>query len=115
MVKENPLTRRGVLSTVASVFDPLGFVAPFILLGKQILQTLCRHKVSWDEALPANILQQWESWLKDLSHLAALKIPRSYLPSNFDEVIQYELHNFSDASCNGYGACSYLRAISGTG
>lgn len=44
-VKLNPLTRRGVLSTVASVYDPLGFMAPFVLLGKQILQEMCRVKV----------------------------------------------------------------------
>ncbi|KAL4009472.1 hypothetical protein ACER0C_003324 [Sarotherodon galilaeus] len=115
VVKENPLTRRGVLSTVASVYDPLGFVAPFLLVGKQILQTLCRDKVSWDEPLPEHIQPQWESWLKDLPHLAALRIPRSYLPSNFGEVSLYELHNFSDASFKGYGACSYLRAVSETG
>ncbi|CAI5657210.1 unnamed protein product [Oreochromis niloticus] len=115
VVKENPLTRRGVLSTVASVYDPLGFVAPFLLVGKQILQTLCRDKVSWDEPLPEHIQPQWESWLKDLPHLAVLKIPRSYLPSNFGEVSLYELHNFSDASFKGYGACSYLRAVSETG
>lgn len=40
LVKPNPLTRRGVLSTVASVYDPLGFMAPFVLLGKQILQQM---------------------------------------------------------------------------
>lgn len=115
VVKENPLTRRGVLSTVASVYDPLGFVAPFILVGKQILQELCRDKVSWDEDLPEHILQRWESWLKDLPHFAALKIPRSYYPSNFGKIKQYEFHNFSDASFNGYGACSYLRATSEAG
>ena len=114
-VKENPLTRKGVLSTVASLYDPLGFVAPFKLVGKQILQALCRDKVGWDEELTENILPQWESWLQDLPHLAALKIPRSYLPSSFGEVLQYQLHNFSDASFSGYGACSYLRAISKTG
>lgn len=40
-VEEHPITRRGILCTVASVYDPLGFVAPFILKGKQILQQLC--------------------------------------------------------------------------
>ncbi|XP_062248605.1 uncharacterized protein LOC133957162 [Platichthys flesus] len=115
VVKENPLTRRGVLSTVASIYDPLGFVAPFILVGKQILQALCKDKVGWDEDLPEHILPQWEEWLRDLPQLAALKIPRSYLPSNFGKVIRYELHSFSDASFQGYGACSYLRAISELG
>ncbi len=50
-----------------------------------------------------------------LPHLAFLKIPRSYLPSDSDKVVSYELHNFADASFSGYGACSYLRAVSETG
>lgn len=48
VVNERPLSRRGVLSTVASIYDPLGFVAPFILIGKQILQQMCRDKIGWD-------------------------------------------------------------------
>ncbi|XP_032411399.1 uncharacterized protein LOC116714770 isoform X2 [Xiphophorus hellerii] len=112
-VKEHPLTRRGVLSTVASIYDPLGFVAPFTLIGKQILQTLCKNKVNWDDDLPDHILPRWEAWLRDLPKLAALKISRSY--SQDINIIQYELHNFSDASLDGYGACSYLRAISKEG
>ncbi|XP_041916525.1 uncharacterized protein LOC121680986 [Alosa sapidissima] len=44
-VKKNPFTRRGVLSTVASIFDLLGFVALFILIGKRILHAMCRDKV----------------------------------------------------------------------
>lgn len=113
LVKENPLTRRGVLLTVASVYDPLGFVALFILIGKQILQALCKDKVNWDDDLPEHILTQWKSWLRDMPKLAALKIPQSY-SQNID-IAQYELHNFLDASLNGYGACSYLRAISREG
>ena len=41
ILQDRPLTRRGILSTVSSVYDPLGFLAPVILTGRQILQSLC--------------------------------------------------------------------------
>lgn len=114
-VKEHAVTRRGVLSTVASIYDPLGFVAPFILQGKLILQQLCRDKVGWDEPLPEELRAQWESWLQDLHNLFNVKIRRCYIPANFTDVKQYELHHFSDASVTGYGVCAYLRAINTNG
>nr|XP_055049264.1 uncharacterized protein LOC129434357 [Misgurnus anguillicaudatus] len=111
-VKSNPLTRRGVLSTVASIYDPLGFMAPFVLIGKQILQQMCREKIGWDEELPESLRPQWESWIRDLPNLAEMEIKRSYLPSSFGNIKGYELHHFSDASVSGYGECTYLRAVS---
>lgn len=110
-VKSNPLTRRGVLSTVASVYDPLGFMAPFVLIGKQILQQMCREKIGWDDEIPVNLKSQWESWIRDLPNLAEMEIKRCYLPSSFGNIKSYELHNFSDASTSGYGECTYLRVI----
>lgn len=115
IVNERPLSRRGVLSTVASIYDPLGFVAPFVLLGKHILQQMCRDKVDWDEPLSSELKPQWESWLSDLKNLADVKIDRCYLPKDFQAVQKYELHHFSDASVAGYGVCTYLRAISEAG
>nr|XP_046208328.1 uncharacterized protein LOC124037560 [Oncorhynchus gorbuscha] len=115
VVKERPLTRRGVLSTVASVYDPLGFVAPFVLAGKQILQRMCCDKIDWDDPLPDDLRSQWEFWLQGLQNLSEVRIQRSYLPSSFKEVQSYELHHFSDASTSGYGECSYLRTISTAG
>ncbi len=41
-LKDKPLTRRGVLATISSIYDPLGFVASVLLAGKRILQTLCK-------------------------------------------------------------------------
>lgn len=115
VVNEQSLSRRGILSTVASIYDPLGFVAPFVLLGKQILQQLCRDKADWDDPLSSELKSRWESWLSDLKNLANVKIDRCYLPKDFGEVRKYEVHHFTDASVAGYGVCTYLRAISEAG
>lgn len=96
---------------MASIDDPLGFVAPFILVGKQILQQMYQDKVGWDEPLSEELKPRLEFWLLDLKNLASTKIQRCYLPEGFEKVERYELH-FSDASVKGYGECSYLRAIS---
>lgn len=108
---EKPAPRRGILSTVASVFDPLGFLAPFLLLGKKILQEMCQKGIRWDEQLPAELKPQWESWLNDLDKLQKLQIPRCFAPENLGKVQRIELHHFSDASSQGYGQCSYIRVV----
>lgn len=41
-LKNQLSTRHGILSTVAEIYDPLGFVAPYLLNGKRILQEMCR-------------------------------------------------------------------------
>lgn len=45
-LKDKPVTRRGILSAISSVYDPLGAVSPVILNGKQILQALFRQNVN---------------------------------------------------------------------
>ena len=46
-VNKKPFTRRGLLSMTASVYDPMGFVAPVILEAKLLLQDLCKQKSNW--------------------------------------------------------------------
>lgn len=111
---EKPDTRRGILSTVASVYDPLGFLAPFILTGKKVLQEMCRKGVGWDDPLPSELRPGWESWLEDLKNLETVQIPRSFTPEHFGKVLRVELHHFSDASSQGYGQCSYIRLVGET-
>ena len=51
--KDKPHTRRGILSSmVSSIFDPLGFVAPFVLSTKIIPQRLCKKGLGYDEIIP---------------------------------------------------------------
>ena len=109
VIKDRPATRRGILSTVSSVYDPLGFVAPFILSAKLILQDLCRLKLDWDDKIPEEFLNRWQAWLCDLPQLETLAIERCFKPSTMQEITSTQLHHFSDASQQGYGAVSYLR------
>ena len=52
VMQDRPLARRGILSTISSVYDPLGFLVPLILVGKSLLQDLRRGKVEWDTLFP---------------------------------------------------------------
>ena len=108
---DRPLTRRGILSTINSVYDPLGFLAPVLLIGKQILQCMCREKADWDTPLSDELRGRWELWRKDLYSLEGLQIQRCLKPVGFGEAVSAELHHFSDASTKGYGQCTYLRLI----
>ena len=104
-----PLTRRGVLSTVMSVYDPLGLLAPIILPGKVILQELCRISAEWDDPLPDALRARWEKWKTDILQLERISIDRCYKPKDFGDIKNVQLHHFSDASNVGYGQCTYMR------
>ena len=72
---DKPLTRRGVLSTVNSIFDPLGFLSPVTLQGKVILRDMTAEKKGWDEPI-LDTQQLWKDWRSSLTHLENLKVPR---------------------------------------
>ena len=108
-LKDCPLTRRGILSTICSVYDPLGFISPVTLLGKQILQQMCRDRADWDDPLADELQSCWQRWRSDLFSLANLRINRCLKPEGFGKIVSAELHNFSDACVDGYGQCSYIR------
>ena len=104
------VTRRIMLSTIATCFDPLGLVSPFIVGGKLLFQEATRLKLSWDEDIPRDLEKEWNRWISVLQDLSTLRIPRCIKPNLFDDAM-IELHHFSDASLKAYGACSYVRCI----
>lgn len=110
-LNSKPATRRGMLSTLSSVYDPLGVISPVILVAKQLLQEMCKDQLEWDTPLPESIEMKWEKWKRDLLNLESLTINRSLKPADFGEVKTTELHHFSDASSTGYGQCSYVRFV----
>ena len=116
-VPEHPFTRRGILATVNSIFDPLGFVSPVILTGRILQRALLQpsntdqteNAIDWDSPLPEQYTYEWNDWKRSLKSIGGLKIQRCYHPKNFGTPDTIELHVFSDASLQATGHVTYLR------
>lgn len=76
--EEKPYTRKGVLSTVNSLYDPLGFVAPITKQGKALVRELSSEQAEWDAPLSSKKESEWTSWKDSLKALEDLQISRCY-------------------------------------
>ena len=79
-LKDKPLKRRGVLATVSSIYDPLGFVVPVLLAGKRILQMFCKDNANWDDPLPDTLRTEWEKWRDEIHSLENIDQNMADLP-----------------------------------
>ena len=91
------------------MFDPLGIAAPYVVKAKLIIQELWRRNIDWDDELPDDILQKWQSW-KGLKATRTIMIPRWY-GFHRNECQNVQLHMFCDASEIAYEAVAYFRTV----
>ena len=110
-LKQKPATKRGMLSELSSVYDPLGLAAPFILKGRKIIQKLCQQELGWDERVPNEVQTEWQIWRSKLPVLQDIEVRRYIKPVGFEKIVESSIHHFSDASEDGYGQASYLRLV----
>ena len=108
--KETPETKRGVLSSLSAVYDPLGYISPVILPARRIFQQMCREEKGWDEPMNPATLEKWAQWKDSLALLNDFSLPRC-IKQSAARIKEAEIHHFSDASEKAYGAVSYLRMI----
>ena len=107
---EEKFTKRKILRDISSIYDPCGWVSPWVLLGKLIVKQLWVSEYKWDQEIEAeSILQKFREWRSNLIHLKNFKIPRCIVRENSSVIA---LAIFADASCTSFGACAY--AISGS-
>lgn len=109
----NAPTKRTIVSETAKLFDPMGWLAPSIVLAKILHQELWLTGVSWDEPIPSSISIKWNKLRKDLTTLEKIKIPRWI--NYTKKAVQTELHGFCDASEKAYAAVIYSRVITDEG
>ncbi|UYV69619.1 hypothetical protein LAZ67_6004108, partial [Cordylochernes scorpioides] len=107
---EEVVTKRDLLSNIARIFDPLGFLSPTTVALKIIMQELWRSGTGWDEHIPNDIKEKWNNFRAELLKLGELSIPRYVWACEGDRDVQ--LHGFCDASSVAYSAVCYLRTVS---
>ncbi|CAI6362986.1 unnamed protein product [Macrosiphum euphorbiae] len=111
-VTEHKITKRGILSNIARLFDPLGFLGPVIVIAKILMQHLWKLKINWDNELSIEMQMQWKKYLNNLDQCNNLSIPRWL---QCDDAEKIYVHGFSDASLKAYGACIYVVCTSSDG
>ncbi|KAF0031564.1 hypothetical protein F2P81_016119 [Scophthalmus maximus] len=81
------------VSIVSSVYDPLGILAPVVLMAKRILQELCREKLDWDTLIPDRFADEWSKWKTSLRLLEGVSVPRCFKPAGFGKAVVHQLHH----------------------
>ena len=99
-------TKRNIVSTIAMIFDPLGFISPLTIRTKIFLQLLWRSKMNWDDEIDTNLSSEWKTLKNDFAETHDLKIPRFI--SNCITTYEYSIHGFCDASKDAYAAVIYI-------
>ena len=99
------LTKRNVLKTIAAIFDPLGFVSPFVVVAKILLQELWTRGYDWDDVILDETGDKLSYWFEQLGSLETLRVPRCLRESR--KVLTKKVVTFVDASTQAYGAVVY--------
>ena len=107
------MTKRNVLSFGAKFFDPVGWIAPIIVVARIYYQKICKGKFGWDDAIKDEMQQQWVKYLQALSEIKSIHIPRYMFPSFLGMVESVTLHGYCDSSELAYCAVIYAHVSNG--
>ena len=106
-------TKRGIVGDIARTFDVLGWISPVILPMKILYRDLWQAKLDWDDEVDIEHRKRHRKWREELHILKEVRLPRHYF--NHRKPCSIQLHGFSDASKEAYGAVIFIRATYPTG
>lgn len=102
-------TKRTVLSAIARLYDPVGWLSPIVIIAKILMQDLWRYNLQWDDPLPEELETRWARFTSCLSVIPEIRMAR-WMGTGPKSPI--EIHGFSDASKYAYAAAVYIRISS---
>jgi len=110
--------KREILSSIATLFDPLGLIAPVLISAKLILKEVTmahlhsendrKHFLGWNDPVPSSIAHKWKRFRVNLEDISKIRIPRSvrYTPDLSHDI---QLHAFCYGSTHAYATAVYMR------
>ncbi|KRZ75252.1 hypothetical protein T10_4672 [Trichinella papuae] len=108
-------TKREVLSITSKIYDPFGYLTPFIIRAKILIQELWQRGLHWEDPLPGDLQTNWMKWMTEWKEIRDVRIPRCLITVPMMNIVQLELHGFSDASEKAYGGAVYMTMIDAEG
>lgn len=107
--KVDKWTKRMVLSEIAKLYDPLGWLAPCVAKAKVLMQQLWRLSTSfdWDAPLPNTLIAEWQQIYIQLCLPIPIQVNRWI--GLIGETDHIEIHGFCDASSQLYAAAVYIK------
>ena len=102
---EQATIKHEVLATSASLFDPLGYLAPATIKVKLSLQNLWSQDKDWDKKLDERDIEEWRKLRAETKDLSLISIPR-YTGSKDAHILC-----FCDASDKAFATAIYLKTM----
>ena len=72
----NDISKRILLSNIARIFDPVGFLNPITIQGRLLVQEAMECNYNWDAKLPSVFAEKWMDIVKQLKEALVVPIPR---------------------------------------
>lgn len=70
------LTKKIFLRKIAMLFEPMGFLAPYVIRQKILLQEMWTSELDWDDPLDHSQARQTKRWFEELTELSDVQVPR---------------------------------------
>lgn len=101
-------TKRSILSEIAKLYDPLGWLSPCVVKAKMVMQDIWKLAQShdWDTPVPDYIANEWQTVYTQLCLPIPIRVPRWI--GFASDVIHVEIHGFCDAANKAYAAAVYI-------